>query len=149
MQALTVRLVIFGIISFALYIKFGREFMKISNKRKAIVLLTISLLFGILQSIPFEAPFLKFKTAEKSFEYSYFGEKIFKLIELNDSAFIIYGRDENELKYTIIPRKGAEWSYINPSHIQKDSAKFMSKMFVFSETNPSIDRTMIIIVDSL
>jgi len=146
MQALAVRLIIFGIIVFVLYIKLGREFMKISNKKKALVLFAMSFMFGALQSIPFEAPFLKFNTPEQAFEYSYFNEKILKVIELSDSALVVYG-DASELKFTIIPKSSNEWDYVNPANIQKSIAKSYDMKFIFSITNPNIGRTIIIVWD--
>jgi len=110
MLYLLIRIVIIAIITL-ITILIHNKFDHISNKRKSktISFLVVIAIFYVLLLIPFEAEIIKFKSPIDAFQYSYFNEKIINVIEEDDCAFILYGKDPASMQFTVIEKKNDNW----------------------------------------
>ena len=74
----------------------------------------IYLIFQISLTIPFESNLIKFDTPNDAFHYTYINENIIKVIESDNCAFIFYGKDGSEVKYTYVDKDDNKWRLHNP-----------------------------------
>ncbi len=85
-----VRVISFSLLCILLLIFFGKKFLKLEVRKKVICILNFLIIFSLSISFPIESYFLSFETPEAAFQYQYLDEKIYKTIETEQGAFILY-----------------------------------------------------------
>jgi len=113
-----------------------RKFMKKVKMNEEIIamIVLITIMIIITNSIQLEGLFLKFKNVEKSIEYSFPNSKIIKTIDSSNCIFVLYEATDGTRNYTHFIKDGDKVKFKSPN----DNT---TKTILYKEYIITIERT--------
>ena len=106
-----VRIIITLILLLIVFMVYGKTIKKNGNK-KIIAVISLMIFFALLW-IPFENYVMSFKSPTAVFKYQFFNKDIVKLVENENSAYIIYSNDGTSLSFESFEKKNGSWKLEN------------------------------------
>lgn len=145
---LIMRVFLLVIILVIIFLMFKNFILSFSKKGKIILLSICFIAFYISLLIPFESFALNFETAEAAFNYSFINQKIIKVVETDNCAFIFYGDDGSQINYTYINKNNDKYQVKSPYNMVNFESTIKGQFFINQIKNNKANEQLIVIIQS-
>ncbi len=93
-----------------IYAIFNKKFKPMTRKKWTLLIIELFIVIMLSSSLLLELSFLKFINIEKAIQYRYSCDQILKVIETNETSFIIY-KDDDSYSYAYLKKYDNKWGY--------------------------------------
>lgn len=125
---------------------FRKKLNSLVRYKKVLLIVVVMCIFFVSLLIPFESQIVKFGAPEQAFHYGFTNENIYKVLQDEDSAFIIYGNSITELNYTFINmNQDNSWEYTTPYKSTNKKTILFNRMFISQVTNNRQNKKLVIV----
>lgn len=146
MLYLLVRIIAIMILILIVFLTFKKSFLRF-NKRKSRIIMAgiIVVLFYILLLIPFENFVIKFHSPIDVFKYTFLNQNILRVIENDDCAFIIYGKDGSSVSCISFQKEEGGWRIHSPYVSSGVRLESFGKYHIISNVATNCNKKLILV----